>query len=258
MSPADAPQASPGDSRLLVLSLPDSPDDLTPVLMDLFGLNRIDARIQLHRLPGLLPETLTQEQAEAAAQAIHAVGGYAVRIAAADIPDLRHPEQIHHLRMPDDALEIVGLKGDVQETIPTKDLELFSIGAVPLEMSHRENIDTMTVVHSAPGPKGSSVDMPAMRGAEAWLIAENPFRCYRINHGEMNYEYLGERKTESATTNFRLFADDLIAHAPGMYLTPSTRAFTGHGLFRHYAFDSHEELQNHTLFHLLIRRQMHR
>jgi hypothetical protein len=67
----------------------------------------------------------------------------------------------------------------------------------------------------------------------------------------MNYEYLGERKTDSATVNFRLFLDDLLRHTPHAYVTPSTRAFLAHGAERLYHFDSTEHLQRYTQFHCL-------
>jgi hypothetical protein len=96
-----------------------------------------------------------------------------------------------------------------------------------------------------------------MRGPEAWLIADDPLRFWVIKQTEMNYEYLGDRMQTSASLNFRLLIDDIIARAHQLYLAPPARAFTGHGLFRHYAFGSDDELRENTLFHLLICRRMH-
>jgi hypothetical protein len=69
----------------------------------------------------------------------------------------------------------------------------------------------------------------------------------------MNYEYLGSRKTPSATRNFRLFVEDLVQRIPSAYVTPATRAFLEHGPPRHYEFDSTDQLRRYTVFHLLIR-----
>jgi hypothetical protein len=145
----------------------------------------------------------------------------------------------------------------VKETIPPGDLELLSIGEMPTESTHHA-VDYEPRLHTSTGPKGSEIDLPDMLGAEAFLIAENPFRVFLINNNEMNYEYLGDRKTTSATANFRLFVDDIIAMARGLYLTPAARAFTSHGLLMHYQFDNQDALRRHTLFHLIICRQMHK
>jgi hypothetical protein len=67
----------------------------------------------------------------------------------------------------------------------------------------------------------------------------------------MNYEYLGERKTDSATVNFRLFLNDLLRNAPQAYVTPSTRAFLTHGAERLYHFDTTGHLQRYAQFHYL-------
>lgn len=242
--------------RVLVLSLPEDPSDLTPVLMEHLNLNRIDARIQVRNLPGLLRHALVPDAANSVCEAIHAVEGYAIAVREAEIPDLSHPIHMHHAARTEHGLAIYDLQGEVSETIPPADLELLSIGAMPTESTHHE-VDYEPLFHTSTGPKGSEIELSNMLGAEAFLIAENPFRAYLINHNEMNYEYLGDRKSTSASANFRLFVDDIIASSPGLYLTPAARAFTGHGLLTHYQFDNQDALRSHTLFHLIICRQMH-
>jgi hypothetical protein len=104
---------------------------------------------------------------------------------------------------------------------------------------------------TAPAP----VDRPLPAGPEAWLIRREPSRGFRIDHKRMNYEYLGTRKTDSATANFHLLIDDIIAHCPEVYLPPATRAFLEHGPVTDYSFDSPEELKRYTVLHLLVHRQ---
>jgi hypothetical protein len=69
----------------------------------------------------------------------------------------------------------------------------------------------------------------------------------------MNYEYLGSRKTDSATHNFGQFVEDLLAKAPAAYVTPAARAFVEHGPQSQYEFDLTDQLRQYTLFHLLLR-----
>lgn len=241
--------------RTLVLSLPEQHEDLAGVLEEQFGLNRIDARILIHNLPGLLPAVPDEASAKKLAEDIHRCGGYATAVPAADVPSLARPKAIHHARCSDAGLEIFDLDSKIEETWAWDELALINVGSVLQERMHRESPDT-TLLHSAPGYKGIRMDMASMRGPEAWLIAEDPLRYRRVKYTEMNYEYLGDRMAESAILNFRMFIDDVISRAKNAYLTPSARAFTEHGLLQHYAFDSEDSLRDHTLFHLLIRRQM--
>lgn len=242
--------------RVLVLSVPEDPAELTPILTEHLDLNKIDARILQHNLPGLIPRPIPREIADSFCTRIHEVDGYAISLAADEIPNLSHPTPLHHAACTDEGFEVYNLQGKIETTIPSQDLELLSIGALPTEKTHRE-VENQTLLHPSSGPRTTQVDLPAMTGAEAYLIVENPFRVYLINHNELSYEYLGDRKSTSATANFRLFVDDIIAMSPQLYLTPAARAFTNHGLLNHYTFDSQESLRQHTLFHLLICRQMH-
>jgi hypothetical protein len=242
--------------RVLVLSLPDSPQDLAPAFSEQLGLNLIDARIQIHHLPGLLKPPLDRSAADRLTGVIHEAGGYAIVVNHEQVPDLAHPTPLHRVRCVEEGFEIMGFEGEQELTLDWNELTLLNIGVLPLETSHHENVD-VPLVHSAPHSQDVRADFQTMRGPEAWLIADDPLRCWVIKQTEMNYEYLGERKQTSASLNFRLLIDDIIARANHLYLTPPARAFTGHGLFRHYAFDSDNELQENTLFHLLICRRMH-
>jgi hypothetical protein len=104
---------------------------------------------------------------------------------------------------------------------------------------------------TSPGPK----DILMTPGPSAWFVCKNPDRELRIDHKRMNYEYLGKRKTFSATANFRLFLDDVIARARQAYLTPSTRDYLEHGSVSDYSFDSPEALKQDAILHILIRRR---
>lgn len=242
--------------RVLVLSLPESPMDLAPTLESHLGLNRIDARIQLHNLPGVLKPTFNSDAADRLVAAIRDAGGYAVPVEDTGIPDLTHPQPLHHVRCLDQGLEIVRHDGMTEQTLDWERLSLLNIGVLPLETAHHEDTESAVFVRSAPRSSESRIELESMRGPEAWLIADDPLRCWVIKQTEMNYEYLGDRKETSSSLNFRLMIDDLIARAKRIYLAPPARAFTGHGLFLHYAFESEQDLRENTLFHLLIRRRM--
>ncbi len=104
---------------------------------------------------------------------------------------------------------------------------------------------------TTPGPK----DILMTPGPSAWFVCKNPDCQLRIDHKRMNYGYLGKRRTFSATANFRLFLDDVIARARQAYLTPSTRDYLEHGSVTDYSFSSPEALKHDAILHLLIRRR---
>ena len=86
--------------------------------------------------------------------------------------------------------------------------------------------------------------------------AEGPFQAWRIDHQEMNYEYLGDRIATSAPANFRVFADDIANHAAGSYFTPSARAYLDDHRTEDAGFKSCELHAKAVQLHVLLRRTM--
>lgn len=256
MSPDQAGDLNDPSFRVVVFATPDDPYALRDILMRALSLNAVDAQIHAHTVPGVLPDRMTQAQATGLVEAIQAIGVNASVFADDNIPSLDQATQLHHVRCLQKGLEVLGLTGEREELLEWADLELISIGNVPLESARHYEVQRSTVASSGPHFQHSAIDIPALTGAEVWLIGKNPYGVYRIDHTRMNYEYLGDSKSESSTANFRLMMDDLVGYASDAYLTPSTHAFINHGLLRQYAFDSPEELQRYTTFHLLLLRRM--
>jgi hypothetical protein len=153
-------------------------------------------------------------------------------------------------------LEIVELYGEPECVVPWPDLELVSVGRVPLESDHRYLPEQDPVMGSGRRTGHKTMNVAAVIGPELWLIRKNPVRGFRINHKRMNYEYLGNRMTDSASNNFRRFVRDLLERSPNAYRTPATRAFCEHGLLRHFEFRSSEQLRHYTVFHRLLLHRM--
>lgn len=242
--------------RVAVFAAPDDVHELSQILEDVLGMHATDAAIHARSAPGILPDHLAAERAAELASAINTIGIHAEAIPAGSIPEFQHVEAVHHVRCLDSGLEILELTGAEQCVVPWDDVDLISIGQVPLETSrHYTSAEGASVISSgrrtAPGP----VDRPLPAGPEAWIIRREPLRGFRIDHKRMNYEYLGTRKTDSATANFRVLIDDVISRAPEAYLPPATRAFLEHGPVTNYSFNSPEALKRYTVLHLLIHRR---
>lgn len=241
--------------RVAVFAAPDDPHSLSDVLERTRRLHRTDALIQARNVPGVLPELLPWEQAVELATAISAIGLHSEAIDAGEIPSLEHALPIHHARCLDQGFEILELHGDEQALIPWANLDLLSIGQVPQEQSRRlVASDSTTAVRAGRHVGPTTLETPLFPGPQAWLLCVHPFRAYLIDHKRMNYESLGERKSDSATDNFRKFIDDIVSRARHLYLTPATRAWLEHGSVADYAFATSDDLKRSTVLNLLLHR----
>lgn len=242
--------------RVVVFAAPDEPSDLGDVLARVLGLHPTDAIIHAHSVPGVLPDSLPEDLARRLADEITATGIQASAVSAGEVPSLDEAEVVHHARCGAHGLDIVGLRGESELVVPWTSVDLISVGQIPQEVARHVSPSEMTTVRSGRRTGPSTFEAPLAPGPEAWIVATNPSRIFRVDHKRMNYEYLADRKTDSATTNFRLFLEDLVARAGHAYRTPATRVFLQHGSVADYSFDSAEALQRSTVLHLLLHRQV--
>jgi hypothetical protein len=214
-----------------------------------------DAMIRAHAAPGILPDRLTQEEAAHWVAAIAELGLHAEAIPAVDVPEFSHADAVHHVRLLDEGLEIIEFHGQEEQVVPWAAIAVLSVGQVPQEVSRRYvmQITTLTAARRTLPPP---LDVPLPSGPELWVVCTDPLRAFRIDHKRLNYEFLGERKTDSATRNFRTFLEELARRAPQAYLTPATRVYLEHGALRHYQFDSPGELRRYTVFHVMLRQRL--
>jgi hypothetical protein len=247
------PASEPGSVfRVAVFNRSNDPDAIAGALGEALGLNRIDARIHAAHLPGVLPDRLSREQAESVATAIKATGVAAAAIDQSGIPQLNHPETVHHAACLDDGFEILGLTGSRSGFVTWDDLEFLSVGHIPLESAHHYAPESNVVVRSSPHSVEEESEGVAVTGPVCWIIARNPQRIFFISHSRMNYDYLGDRKSSSATANFQEFLTDLAGRATAAYLTPATRAILNHGSASDYFFKDAEQFKQATLLQFLL------
>jgi hypothetical protein len=245
---------SAADCHVVVFAVPEDPQELAQVLTEVLGMHATDAANHARSAPGILPDRLTRHQAEDLAAAIQKIGMRAEVARADELPDFHHGEVVHHCVCTFAGLEIIEAHGDLETCIPWSEIELICVGVVPQESARHFPTGDMSVLSAARRSPHPPLDIPASAGPELWFIRRKPFRAFRIDHKRMNYEYLGDRKSDSATVNFQSFLEDLLRYSPQAYVTPSTRAYLVHGPPRLFHFDSPEQLRRYTQFHLMIRR----
>ncbi len=252
--PATQSSETGPDCCVALFSRGEDPEVLAGVLGDTLGLNRIDAKIRAAHVPGVLPDRLTRETADAVVAAVHRIGISAATFARSEIPSLDHPVVVHHASCSAEGLEILGLHGARTSLVRWPDLEFISVGHVPLETAHHSSTESMVVVHSAPHSFEETLDQPILSGPECWIIARRPQRIFVLNHNRMNYEYLESRMTESATANFKELLNDLVHYGQEAYHTPATHAILKHGPAHGYTFSDIEQLKKATLVQFLLHR----
>jgi hypothetical protein len=251
----DGPATDNPQFRVVVYAAPDDLHELAEILGRELGSHSTDALVQARTVPGALGDELSRETAERLAAEISQIGVRAEAVPAGDVPEFNTVTVVHHARCLDSGLEVLGLNAREQMLVPWNDVDLISVGQVPQETARHYVTGEMATISAArrttPGPK----DILMTPGPSAWFVCKNPDRQLRIDHKRMNYEYLGKRKTFSATANFRLFLDDVIAKARQAYLTPSTRDYLEHGSVTDYSFASLEALKHDAILHLMIKRR---
>jgi len=253
-SPATQSCETSRDCCVTVFSRGEDPEVLAGVLGDTLGLNRIDAKTRAAHVPGILPDRLTRETADSVVAAVHGIGISAATFALAEVPSLDHPVVVHHASCSSEGLEILGLHGARTSLVRWPDLELISVGHIPLETAHHSSTESLVVVHSAPHSVEETFDQPTLSGPECWIIARRPQRIFVLNHNRMNYEYLESRMTESATANFKELLNDLVHYGREAYLTPATHAILKHDSAHGYMFSDTDQLKRTTLVQFLLHR----
>lgn len=236
--------------RIAILSRPHDFKELGEVFEQVLQMHPTDAMLAARRAPGVMSESLSTDQANALAAALGRIG-LCVRVLAPDqVPDLHVARVVHHLRCLDAGLQIMELHGWPALVVPWAALQMVCVGEVPQEKS-RHYVEEKAVTAGHHHVQPTPTDFPLSPGPAAWITCRSPFPALRVDH-LMNYEYLGPRMSDSATANFRLFVDDVIAHAPGVFLTDSTLAFVEHGSLLAYRFASSDDLQHYATWQSLL------
>ena len=240
--------------RLVVLRAPVDHTLLGEVFRDRLRLNSIDALSRARRMPGVLRDHLTRDEAQMLAAAICNAGWQAVAVPLSELPHAEHAQVVHHVRCTEAGLALVGLSGEVDAQIHWDTVQLLCIGEAPLESSRHYRLNERFVT-AGQYLHGGPLDLPIPPSLQLWIESRAPASLVRILHSHMNYEYLGSRATDSATANFRCFVDDLVRLAPHAIRPPSTEAYMSGDHTQRYRFHSADELAHYVDWQIMLARQ---
>lgn len=240
--------------RLVVLRGPTDHTLLGEIFRDELHLNSIDALGRASRMPGVLKDHFTRERAQTLAAAIRDAGWEAVAVPVTELPDPQHPRVVHHARCTETGFVLIGLSGEVESEIPWDAIRLLCIGEAPLETSRHYRLNERYVT-AGQYLHGGPLDLRIPPSLQLWIECRSPSALLQVVHSHMNYEYLGSRRTDSGTSNFRTFVDDLVRFAPHAVRTPSTEAYRSGEDSPRYRFNSAEDLTHYVVWQIILARQ---
>lgn len=246
---AETPRSTE-NSRVVVFAAPHISPDFEAKIAELMQTDVATARYTVRNLPGLIPGQFDRENAAALARFLRDTGVSATAIPSSEVPDLSHAQQTHHVRLTDQSLLLEDL-GDPPLEYPWSDVQFLSIGVTPADGHHREA--SSLAMASSRKSWNDGVDIEGRKRPEAFLVVAGNQRDLLLASDEMNYEYLGERISNSSSANFNRLMQDIVQHAPDIWLTPSSRNFMDRGPARHCEFPSRRDLQRYTEFQMLLR-----
>ncbi len=236
-------------ARVAVFSKPDDVHELADVLKDELGLHPTDAMHEAHLVPCVLTPRLTSANADRIATAIEQLGLRAESFPSDELQAFDDLHIVHHIACRMNGLEILDLIGLPTELIPWDDVMVMSVGETPSESAHQQLNGEFTMLSSARPVHGVVTEVPA-HTIELWIVCQNPERTYRLDGSKLNFESLGERKTNSTRINMRLLLQELVRRTPHAHLTPAARQFLDQDQLAR--FRSPEQLQSVTQLHLLM------
>ncbi|MFO0917311.1 MAG: hypothetical protein U0872_03230 [Planctomycetaceae bacterium] len=240
------------DRRLAVLTKPKDLQRAAELLSETTGIQPLDALIAMQHSPSVLHVPMTEGQGAAMVALLHGLGVKSVVVPCMELPNFENPVVIHHARCLPAAFEILETSGAPLGQIPWGSIAVAAIGAIPGRTAHHYSGQARTLVSAAPSAPVGPIDVPDTSLMELWILRRNHSAAYRLDHRRFNYEGLGDRKSTSATANFRLFAKEFVSHLSAASLTESTCAYLGQAPQSAYEFASRDDLQRAGLLHWVI------
>ena len=241
-----------GTFSVFISRMPEDREPIVELLVRDFGYHKTDARIRLRHLPGIIPEKFSYEKATQLAAELENADCHVGVVDTNNIPDLTHTPLLHHVRCEPEGFAILDLGGDVQETHPWSSFIFLTVGAVPIASVKHGAYSQATPPASAAGDPAKAPLRSDHDTMVLWLVSDAPRRYFRIVEHEMNYEYLGERKSTSSSANFKYLVEDILKFAPQIASTLSVRQYLDGQLKPNFHYDSLEALREATIGQLVV------
>ncbi|MGO9471360.1 MAG: hypothetical protein ACLQIB_12675 [Isosphaeraceae bacterium] len=255
---------TPARYRLVIFDEVADPQDLRDPVCRATGRHPTDVVQWLARAPGTWPEPLEEPAVRAFLDALFE-GGIAAEAWRSDqFPDLSPARTIHRAACLGDGFRIEGLRGEPTHWVPWDRIELIGAGRIMAEDEFRHvqstrwpsavvsGIRALALMKPRPYTRlARAARIPHDPVGEVVIVRRDPRIAFRAVENQMNYAYLGERRSTSAAENFPVFVADLCARADDAFITPSTRSLLTRQEPGEHAFPSSAALLDYVTHRLL-------
>jgi hypothetical protein len=227
--------------RLVVFDEVDDPTAVRDLFVKVTGMHPTDAMQWVARCPGVWAKPLTADQARELLDGLFVLGVAAEARLADNFPELSPTRTIHDAACLPEGFRVKGLRGEPTHWVPWDKVEMLAAGrvAAPDEFRSVSPPSWPSAAAAAfraftlrnPHPferKARAHRVPRDPVGEVLIVRKDPRLVFRVPENQMNYAYLGDRLSPSASANFPLFLADLVARADSAYVTESTRVLLGH------------------------------
>jgi hypothetical protein len=254
----------PAQYRLVIFEAIEEPREVRDLISGVTGMHPTDAVQWLARAPGTWPRPLDEVTVRKLLD-----GLYDLRIPAEawrtdQFPELSPARTVHRAACLNEGFRIEGLRGEPTHWVAWDRIEEICAGRIRVEDEYRQGqpprgpgavvagIRALVLMKPQSSVRRQrATRIPRDPVGEVIIVRREPRIAFRIIENQMNYAYLGDRLSQSASENFPVFVADLCARAEAAYVTESTQALLRHSDPGEYEFESSQSLLDYATHRLL-------
>ena len=249
--------------RLVVFDELDDPHKVRDLFSEVTGAHPTDAMQWVARVPGLWPKLLDEGKTRRLLDGLYEleVAAEAWRVDA--FPDISRPRTIHEASCLEGGFRVTGLRGEPIHWVPWDKVELIAAGRIAADDEFRDvtppgwinalSTGFRAALGKAPrtARKSRAMRVPRDPIGEVIVVRRDPLLAFRVVENKMNYGYLGDRLSQSASENFPRLVGDLRRLATDAYVTQTTIDLLDGGDPDDFEFGSPQGLVDYATLRLL-------
>jgi hypothetical protein len=255
---------TPPRYRLVVFQTIDEPQELRDLVCRVTGMHPTDAVQWLARAPGTWPQPLEEPEVRKLLEGLFEAGIAAEAWRIDQFPELSPARTVHRAACLAEGFRVEGLRAEPTHWVPWERIELICAGRIGVEDEFRHvqsprwpsmvvaGVRALALMKPKPSSRLARASrIPRDPVGEVIVVRRDPRVAFRAVENQMNYAYLGKRRSHSAAENFPIFVADLCARADTAYITPSTRSFLDRKEDGEHEFPSSQALLDYATHRLL-------
>jgi hypothetical protein len=255
---------TPPRYRLVIFQAIDEPQELRDLVCRVTGMHPTDAVQWLARAPGTWPQPLEESEVRKLLEGLFEAGIAAEAWRIDQFPELSPARTVHRVACLAEGFRVEGLRAEPTHWVPWERIELICAGRIGVEDEFRHvqsprwpsmvvaGVRALALMKPKPSSRLARASrIPRDPVGEVIVVRRDPRVAFRAVETQMNYAYLGKRRSHSAAENFPIFVADLCARADSAYITPSTRSLLERDKQGEHVFPSSPALLDYATHRLL-------